>query len=86
MIIKRSSWEDVLAAVSPAVWFDLFLTVLYERLTIARRADIETADIETTVGSLRRPLASRNNPTSADAAERRPSEEREIEDKRANPR
>lgn len=31
----------ILAAVSAAVWFDFFLTVPYERLTIIRRADIE---------------------------------------------
>lgn len=32
----------VVAAVSAAVWFDFFLSVPYERLTITRRADIET--------------------------------------------
>ena len=39
-----------LAAVSAAVWFDFFLTVPYERLTITRRADIETTVLILAVG------------------------------------
>ena len=40
----------VLAAVSAAVWFDFFLTEPYERFTITRRADIETAVLLLVIG------------------------------------
>jgi hypothetical protein len=39
-----------LAAVSTAVWFDFFLTRPYERLTITRRTDIETAVLLLVIG------------------------------------
>src|SRR3984957_20063230 len=38
------------AAVSTAVWFDFFLTQPYERFTITRRADIETAVLLLVIG------------------------------------
>jgi K+-sensing histidine kinase KdpD len=40
----------VLAAVSAAVWFDFFLTVPYDRFTMTRRADVETAVLVLAVG------------------------------------
>ena len=40
----------ILASISAAVWFDFFLTVPYERLTITRRADIETTVLILAVG------------------------------------
>jgi K+-sensing histidine kinase KdpD len=40
----------ILAAVSAAVWFDFFLTVPYERLTITRHTDIETTALILAVG------------------------------------
>jgi K+-sensing histidine kinase KdpD len=40
----------VLTAVSAAVWFDLFLTRPYERLTITDRADLETTTLLLAVG------------------------------------
>jgi Domain of unknown function (DUF4118) len=40
----------VVAAASAAVWFDFFLTVPYERLTMTRRADIETTVLLLAVG------------------------------------
>ena len=40
----------VLAALSAAVWFDVFLTQPYERLTITDRADLETTVLLLAVG------------------------------------
>jgi K+-sensing histidine kinase KdpD len=40
----------VLGAMSAAVWFDVFLTRPYERLTIADRADLETTALLLAVG------------------------------------
>ncbi len=40
----------VVAALSGAVWFDFFLTLPYQRLTITNRADIETAALLVLVG------------------------------------
>lgn len=40
----------VLAAVSASVWFDLFLTRPYERITITDRADLETTALLLAVG------------------------------------
>ena len=40
----------VLAAISAAVWFDFFLTVPYDRFTMTRRADVETAVLVLAVG------------------------------------
>ena len=40
----------VLAAVSTAVWFDFFLTQPYERFTMTRRTDIETAALLLVIG------------------------------------
>jgi K+-sensing histidine kinase KdpD len=40
----------ILAAVSAAAWFDFFLTRPYERFTITRRADIETAILLLVIG------------------------------------
>jgi K+-sensing histidine kinase KdpD len=41
----------VVAAVSSAVWFDLFLTVPYYRLTIANRDDIENTVLLVVIGA-----------------------------------
>jgi len=41
----------VVAAVSSAVWFDFFLTVPYNRLTIANREDIETTILLVVIGA-----------------------------------
>jgi K+-sensing histidine kinase KdpD len=41
----------VVAAVSSAVWFDFFLTVPYNRLTINDRADIETTILLVVIGA-----------------------------------
>jgi K+-sensing histidine kinase KdpD len=41
----------VIAAVSSAVWFDFFLTVPYNRLTIANRDDIETTILLVVIGA-----------------------------------
>jgi K+-sensing histidine kinase KdpD len=40
----------VMSAVSAAVWFDFFLTQPYERITITRRADIETTLLLLVIG------------------------------------
>jgi K+-sensing histidine kinase KdpD len=40
----------ILAALSAAVWFDFFLTQPYERFTITRRTDIETAVLLLVIG------------------------------------
>jgi hypothetical protein len=40
----------IAAAVSAAAWFDFFLTVPYERFTITRRADIQTAVLLLVIG------------------------------------
>jgi K+-sensing histidine kinase KdpD len=60
----------VLAAVSAAVWFDFFLTVPYERLTITRRADIETAVLILAVGIAVTEIAVRGRRQHAAAARR----------------
>jgi K+-sensing histidine kinase KdpD len=41
----------ILAALSSAVWFDFFLTVPYNRLTIADREDIETTILLVVIGA-----------------------------------
>ena len=41
----------VVAAVSSAVWFDFFLTVPYNRLTINDRGDIETTILLVVIGA-----------------------------------
>jgi len=41
----------VVAAVSSAIWFDFFLTVPYNRLTIANREDIETTILLVVIGA-----------------------------------
>lgn len=60
----------VLAAVSAAVWFDFFLTVPYERLTITRRADIETTALILAVGIAVTEIAVRGRRQHAAAARR----------------
>jgi K+-sensing histidine kinase KdpD len=60
----------VLAAVSAAVWFDFFLTVPYERLTITRRADIETTVLILAVGIAVTEIAVRGRRQHAAAARR----------------
>ena len=60
----------VLAAVSAAVWFDFFLTVPYERLTITRRADLETTILILAVGVAVTEIAVRGRRQHADAARR----------------
>ena len=48
-----------LATVSSAIWFDFFLTTPYERLTISRRADLETTIALVVVGVVVTELAAR---------------------------
>ena len=59
-----------LAAVSAAVWFDFFLTVPYERLTITRRADVETTVLILAVGIAVTEIAVRGRRQHAAAARR----------------
>jgi hypothetical protein len=49
----------ILAAVSAAVWFDFFWTVPYERFSITRHTDIETAVLLLAVGGAVSELAAR---------------------------
>jgi K+-sensing histidine kinase KdpD len=60
----------VLAAVSAAAWFDFFLTMPYERLTITRRADIETTALILAVGIAVTEIAVRGRRQHAAAARR----------------
>jgi K+-sensing histidine kinase KdpD len=60
----------LLAALSAAVWFDFFLTVPYERLTIIRRADIETTVLLLAVGVAVTEIAVRGRRQRGDAARR----------------
>jgi K+-sensing histidine kinase KdpD len=60
----------VLAAVSAGVWFDFFLTVPYERLTITRRPDIETTVLILAVGIAVTEIAVRGRRHHAAAARR----------------
>ena len=60
----------LLAAVSAAVWFDFFLTVPYERLTITRHADAETTVLILAVGVAVTEIAVRGR-RQRDAAARR---------------
>lgn len=60
----------VLAAVSAAVWFDFFLTVPYEWVTITRRADIETTVLILAVGIAVTEIAVRGRRQHAAAARR----------------
>ena len=48
----------LLAAVSPAAWFDFFLTQPYERFAITHREDIETTVLLVAVGAAVTELAS----------------------------
>jgi len=61
----------MLAAVSAAVWFDFFLTVPYERLTITRHPDVETTLLILAVGAAVTEIAARERRYHADAARRR---------------
>ena len=49
----------VLTAISAAVWFDFFWTVPYQRFTITRHTDIETAVLVLAVGAAVSELAAR---------------------------
>lgn len=49
----------ILAAISAAVWFDFFWTVPYERFTITRHTDVETAVLLLAVGAAVSELAAR---------------------------
>jgi hypothetical protein len=60
----------IVAAVSAAVWFDFFLTLPYERLTIIRRADIETTALILAVGIAVTEIAVRGRRQQAAAARR----------------
>jgi K+-sensing histidine kinase KdpD len=60
----------IMAAVSAAAWFDFFLTVPYERLTITRRADIETTVLILAVGVAVTEIAVRGRRQHAAAARR----------------
>ena len=58
------------AGVLAAVWFDFFLTVPHERLTITRRADIETTVLILAVGIAVTEIAVRGRPQHPSAARR----------------
>jgi K+-sensing histidine kinase KdpD len=60
----------IAAAASAAVWFDFFLTLPYERLTITRRADIETTALILAVGIAVTEIAVRGRRQQAAASRR----------------
>ena len=59
----------LIAAVSTAVWFDVFLTKPYERLTITRHTDIETTVLLLVVGLAVTEIAVRSRKYRATASE-----------------
>jgi K+-sensing histidine kinase KdpD len=63
VIVAVAVWGNraagVTAAISASLWFDFFLTQPYERLTISREADLETAVSLLVVGVIVTELAAR---------------------------